>query len=303
MASMHLRFAARLTAWTNAGCRNASKLWGSVIWCREREVIVERMREWILYWMLWSNSRLLYLLSAISVIWSKSAPPERLSIMYNDRARRGGHVNLLSTSVEIVACSVNFRGTLVLLRTGKSHVMVMWLSRNRKKRCSQYRSRFRNIGERRHPSIPRLSSCLCDPREQRGFTIGAQHQFINVGKFCYATHPQSSIYVAIWPQVYFLSSIMQPLRMTINQIVCWYGYIFCIISAILSTCSSSGPRETVFSNRSRGFRSFSWQFLDVYFLDLQNVVHSGVHPKHKHSSQIHSASKFHRSLIAFAKHL
>ena len=31
MASMHLRFAARLTAWTKAGCRNASKLWRSVI--------------------------------------------------------------------------------------------------------------------------------------------------------------------------------------------------------------------------------------------------------------------------------
>lgn len=41
MASMHLRFAARLTAWTKARCRNASKLLWSVIWCRE--LIVERM--------------------------------------------------------------------------------------------------------------------------------------------------------------------------------------------------------------------------------------------------------------------
>ena len=42
MASMHLRFAARLTAWTNARCRNASKLLWSVILCRE--LIVVRMR-------------------------------------------------------------------------------------------------------------------------------------------------------------------------------------------------------------------------------------------------------------------
>ena len=31
MASMHLRFAARLTAWTKARCRNASKLLWSVM--------------------------------------------------------------------------------------------------------------------------------------------------------------------------------------------------------------------------------------------------------------------------------
>lgn len=38
MASIHFKFATRLTAFTKAGCRNASKLWLSVrdkIWCRE----------------------------------------------------------------------------------------------------------------------------------------------------------------------------------------------------------------------------------------------------------------------------
>ena len=35
MASMHLRFATLLTAWTKAGCRNTSKLLWSVICCRE----------------------------------------------------------------------------------------------------------------------------------------------------------------------------------------------------------------------------------------------------------------------------
>ena len=35
IASMHLRFAALLTAWTNAGCRNVSKLLRSITWWRE----------------------------------------------------------------------------------------------------------------------------------------------------------------------------------------------------------------------------------------------------------------------------
>ena len=54
MASMHLRFAARLTAWTKARCRNASKLLWSVIWCRE--LIIERMgySDVEIFWM-WSN--------------------------------------------------------------------------------------------------------------------------------------------------------------------------------------------------------------------------------------------------------
>lgn len=65
MASKHLRFAARLTARTKAGCRDASKIWWSVIWCR-CELIVERKRRRRGYlgcnWM-WSDSLPLYLLS------------------------------------------------------------------------------------------------------------------------------------------------------------------------------------------------------------------------------------------------
>lgn len=57
IASMHLRFAARLTAWTKAGWRNASKILWSVIWCLE--LIVESMKcRWRfrgVFWM-WSHS-------------------------------------------------------------------------------------------------------------------------------------------------------------------------------------------------------------------------------------------------------
>lgn len=42
IASRHLRFAALLTAWTNAGWRNASKLWRSIIWWRELIQILGR---------------------------------------------------------------------------------------------------------------------------------------------------------------------------------------------------------------------------------------------------------------------
>lgn len=84
MAAMHLRFAARLTAWTKAGCRNASKLWWSVMWCRE--LIVERMRSILRnIFRKWSNPFIPYRRYPSS--WGQSEIERKAE--HDDRARRG----------------------------------------------------------------------------------------------------------------------------------------------------------------------------------------------------------------------
>ena len=81
---MHLRFAALLTAWTNAGWRKASKLLRSVIWCREF-ILRVGAKGYIL------NEECIFcdfytLLPAISVHWSQIEMNENDKMSHNDRA-------------------------------------------------------------------------------------------------------------------------------------------------------------------------------------------------------------------------